>query len=164
MHLEFPEIHHKKMWEKMIQEWKSVEKIPTSPSALFRWENFNTFLKIAQRNTTSNSVWVNAHLFFCIKDEEIVWAIDIRHHINHPNLIESWGHIWYGIAPKFRRKGYATKMLGLGLIEAKKLWCERVLIICAVDNIASNKVILNNGGVFERKTKDGKDNRYWVGD
>jgi hypothetical protein len=33
---------------------------------------------------------VNSHLYFLIENQDILWAIHIRHHINHPNLIEKW--------------------------------------------------------------------------
>lgn len=160
--LEFPNQNHKKSYEILIQEWEKSENIPTSPWKLFAWENFEEFLEIIQEDTINNSNWVNSHLFFLIENQEILWAIHIRHHINHPNLIEKWGHIWYGIAPKFRQKWYATKMLELWLIEAKKLWIQKALLTCDIDNIWSNKVILKNGWVFERVTSDGTANRYWI--
>lgn len=55
-------------------------------------------------------------------------------------------------------------MLALGLLEAKKLHLSNLLITCYDDNLASAKVIENNGGVFERFTeKDGKKlRRYWI--
>jgi len=55
-------------------------------------------------------------------------------------------------------------MLRLALLEAKKLGIEKVLLTCSDDNIASAKVIENNGGKFERFTKkDGeKKRRYWI--
>jgi predicted acetyltransferase len=53
-------------------------------------------------------------------------------------------------------------MLELWLIEAKKLWIQKALLTCDIDNIWSNKVILKNGWVFERVTIDGTVNRYWI--
>jgi len=55
-------------------------------------------------------------------------------------------------------------MLRLALLEAKKLQISQVLITCHDDNIASAKVIENNGGVFERLTeKEGRQlRRYWI--
>lgn len=38
----------------MIEEWKLFEEIPTSPSALFRGENFEEFLQIAESDLTEN--------------------------------------------------------------------------------------------------------------
>lgn len=146
----------------MIQEWSILETIPTSPWKLFVWKNYDDFLNIITKDVTDNEYGVNSHLYFLCNEEEILWAIDLRHHINHPNLIEKWGHIGYGIAPKHRRKGYATKILELWLQEVKKLWIPKVLLTCDIDNIASNKVIVKNGWVFERVTLDGWANRYWI--
>jgi len=102
--LEFPSEKHEKMYEKVIKEWWDNEKIPTSPSALFKWNNFKEFLEITINDTTNSKRWVNWHLFLLTNNIEILWAIHIRHNINHPNLIENWWHIWYWIAPKHRRK------------------------------------------------------------
>lgn len=162
--LEFPNMFHKQSYLDMIQEWGSFEKIPTSPSRLFAGQYFEDFHIIITGDVINNPNGVNSHLFFFVEDGRILWAIQIRHHINHPNLIEVWGHIWYGIRPSERGKWYATEMLRLGLLEAKKLWLGKVLITCHDDNIASAKVIENNGGVFERFTeKEGKKlRRYWI--
>ncbi|MFK7780352.1 MAG: GNAT family N-acetyltransferase, partial [Candidatus Gracilibacteria bacterium] len=160
MKLEFPSKKHKEMYINLINNWGKSETIPTSPSRLFAGNDFSDFLELIKKDTTDSETGVNSHLFFLINDNEILGAIQIRHNINHPNLIENGGHIGYGIAPRHRRKGYATKMLELGLIEAKKLGLKKVLITCYLDNIGSNKVIKSNGGIFERITKDGLDNRY----
>jgi predicted acetyltransferase len=55
-------------------------------------------------------------------------------------------------------------MLRLALLEARKIGLEKVLITCDDGNIASAKVIENNGGVFERLTmkEDRKIRRYWI--
>ncbi len=106
------------------------------------------------------------HMYFMIDDEvknEIIWVIQIRHSINHPNLIEDWWHIWYWIAPKYRKKWYWSKMLKLALEKVKELWLdiEKVLITCNHDNIGSAKVIENNGWIYERTTEIWK-KRYWI--
>lgn len=162
--LEFPNLSHKQSYLEMISEWASFETVPTSPGRLFVGENFEDFLSIIQKDITENPNGVNSHLFFLLENERILWAIQIRHHIDHPHLIETGGHIGYGIRPSERGKWYATEMLRLALLEAKKLWIERVLITCYDDNIASAKVIENNGGVFERYAeKEGKKlRRYWI--
>ena len=56
-----------------------------------------------------------------------------------------------GIRPCERRKGYATEMLRLALIECKKIGLQRVLMVCSTDNIGSAKSIINNGGVLENE-------------
>lgn len=148
----------------MIQEWGSFEKIPTSPGRLFAWENFQEFLTEIQQDVVDNYRWVNSTLFFLMDDQKILWAIQVRHHIDHPNLRETGWHIGYGIRPSERRKWYATKMLELWLSEAKKLWIEQVLISCDYDNIASEKVILNNGWIFRKEVEKDWEmlKTYWI--
>ncbi len=162
MKLEFPNEKHKLAYEKLIKRWWKSEKIPTDHSALFRWDNFEEFLGATEKDIYDSERLVNAHLFFLIEQDDILWYIQIRHHINHPNLIEKWWHIWYLISPDFRRKWYGTKILELWLVEAKKLWLDKILITCDLNNIWSNKIIEKNWWVFERKTKDWEKNRYWV--
>ncbi len=162
MKLEFPNETHKPAYEKLIEQWEKVEKIPTSPYPLFLWNNFEEFLNIIKKNISNSDSPVNSHLFFLCDWGKILWAIEIRHHIDLPDFNEKYWHIWYWIAPEFRKKWYGTKILELWLIEAKKLWILKVMIGCYIDNIWSNKVIEKNWWVFERKTKDWEANRYWV--
>ncbi len=165
LQLIFPNKTHKNAYEKLIKEWWESEIIPTSPSVLFHWKNFEEFLENVNKELWEMPWKVPAHLFFLIDDEkefEILWAIQVRHHINHPNLIEVWWHIWYGIAPKFRWKWYWSKMLSLALKEAKKIWLEKVFLWCDVANIWSNKVIQNNGWIFDKKIKNWEGNRYYI--
>jgi len=159
MKLEFPQEKHKKAYEELIEEWLNINEAPRILSSSYDFERFLREIKLYK---TKSPTWINVSLYFLVEWKEIVWALDIRHHINHPNLIEKWWHIWYWIAPKFRRKWYATKMLELGLVEAKKIWLEKVLITCDSDNIWSKKVIERNWWIFERLTKDWVSDRYWI--
>jgi predicted acetyltransferase len=57
-----------------------------------------------------------------------------------------YGHIGYAIVPWKRRRGYATRALGLLLDEARREGLAEVELTTDPDNIASQKVILANGG------------------
>ena len=162
--LKFPNIKHKEKYEKLIEYWWKIEDTDKiSPWALFYWENFNEFLnKIEEVKNNPPKWYTNSSLFFLIENDKILWWIDIRHDIKAPILNEKWWHIWYWIAPKFRKKWYATKMLELWLIEAKNIWLDKALITCDIDNIGSKKVIEKNWWIFERLTNDWKMNRYWI--
>lgn len=158
MKLEFPNSSHEEEYKKVIKDfWEK-----TSPWRLFDWDDFQNFLEIVNKDVADNENWVNSHIFFPIVDDHIVWAIQIRHHIEHPKLKEVWGHVGYWVGPSFRKKWYATEMLKLCLIECKNLWLERVLITCDDDNIGSYKTIEKNRGVFERLSKDWLSRRYWI--
>ena len=91
--------------------------------------------------------------------------INIRHSLND-YLLGRGGHIGFGVRPTERQKGYATKILSLGLNRCKELKIHDVLLTCNKDNIASVKTIQNNGGILENEIID-KENvkiiqRYWI--
>ena len=164
--LEFPKEKHRASYEDMVRGWRNIET-PTSPGKLFTGKDFDEFLSIVQSDRTeSDPAAVPAHFFFLAdtKNSRLLGAIQIRHHINHPNLIETGGHIGYGVCPNERRKGFATKMLALALLEARKIGLLRLLVTCKDENIGSWKVIESNGGVFERTTYDEGHlaRRYWI--
>jgi len=92
-------------------------------------------------------------------DDKPVGFIKVRHYLND-RLKEIGGHIGYTIAPEFRGKGYATKMLELALIEAKKLGIDKVRLTCYSSNVVSRRVIEKNGGILEGE-KEGS-LRFWV--
>lgn len=65
---------------------------------------------------------------------------------------ENWkkwsGNVYYVIRKSERKKGYATKMLELALIEFKKMNFKEVFCNSSAGNINSAKVIEKNGGIF----------------
>jgi len=85
--------------------------------------------------------------------------LSIRHRLT-PHLLERGGHIGYDIRASARRRGHATAMLRAALPVARALGIESALITCDHDNIASKRVIENNGGVFEDRR--GNKLRFWV--
>lgn len=163
--LQLPNITHKKSFEKLIKEWWKAEKIPTSPRLLFLKDNVEDLIDFIENDKIHWKKWLESYLYFLVENEEILWALRLRINMKWVNwemiLEERWWHIWYWIAPKHRKKWYATIMLKLALIEAKKLWLEKVLLTCDIDNIWSNKTILKNWWVFERLSDDWA-NRYWI--
>lgn len=166
--LEKPHESHREMYEDIIAELErdSVEFL--HPASTFTYRNWN-YLELVKRSRDI-SEWkieglVPADLFFAVVDNTIVWAIQLRHHIDHPNLIFRWGHIGYWVRPSQRKKWYASKMLEQILEEAKKIWLRKLLITCDVNNVGSNKVIQKNGGILEKECTfdDGsRFNRYWI--
>lgn len=124
------------------------------------------FLKIKEDLTKDTPTRVSATLFIAVreKDEKIVGIIQIRHKLNEFLLLYG-GHIGDSIRPSERRKGYATEMIRLALDECRNLGIDRVLMTCDVNNIGSEKSIINNGGVLENIVLDEEGNslkRYWI--
>ena len=109
---------------------------------------------------------VSSHMFIAVRisDNKIVGVIDLRHHLGNPVLREWGGHFGYIVRPGERGKGYAKEMVRQNLINCKELGLHKVMITCNRNNIASEKTILANGGVFEKEVLvDGEyTKRFWV--
>lgn len=65
-------------------------------------------------------------------------AVNIRHRLNE-KLLNSGGHIGYGIRPSERRKGYASVLLALTLEITRDMGLNKVLLVCDKGNVASEK-------------------------
>lgn len=116
------------------------------------------------KNCPEDRVPSNIYIAVREHDNRIVGIIDLRHHINHPILGTWGGHMGYYVRPDERGKGYAKEMVRQNLQKCRALNIPRVLITCDADNSASEKVILANGGVYEKSIEvDGSIiKRYWI--
>ena len=117
-----------------------------------------------QETCPPGGVTSDAYLAVRITDDRIVGIIDLRHHIDHPILGLWGGHIGYSVRPAERRKGYAREMLRLNLENCRARGLEKVMVTCSRGNIASEKTIQANGGIFEREVEvEGEMiKRYWI--
>ena len=161
---------YKKQLGEMIDEWK-LDQIQNhtnhSPRSIFKndYHDFEHYLNHLELKEPTDGR-VPDSVFFLLDNEKnkFLGAVNIRHYLNEI-LLKEGGHIGLGIRPSERRKGYATQMIALALIECKKLGINKVLITCDKSNIGSAKSILKNGGKLENEfvNSDGYiEQRYWI--
>ena len=97
-------------------------------------------------------------------DNKIVGSINIRWNLNEA-MLNFGGHIGYGVRPTERRKGYNKINLYLGMIKAKKVGLDRVMLDCDVNNLGSDRTLKALGGTLKRTEIDPSDgvltNIYW---
>ena len=74
------------------------------------------------------------------------------------NWMKWSGNFYYQVRLSERRKGYATKMLEIGLNELKKIGFDIVYGQSSAGNIGSAKTIENNNGIF---IKENEGTRYY---
>ena len=149
-----------RMKEEIVDFKKEFEQNDEHTAGAGMMDNYDSFeewmnaVKLNSRADTVMEGFVPATVFLAVKesDNKLVGMIDIRHYLNE-NLEKYNGHIGYCVRKSERRKGYAKEMLRLALEECKKMNIRKVLITCDKENIASEKTILANGGVFENELR-----------
>jgi len=167
MKLVKPSMEYAKTYAKAIDEYNANR----SPLATMDWLDYineygiEAFIEKKKRYDKGDvpEGKVPATMFWLIENDIFIGQIDIRHKLND-RLKKLGGHIGYAIRPSKQKQGYGTKMLKMGLVEAKKLGIDRAFITCDDDNIASQKIIESNGGVLEKKApyKDTLRRYYWI--
>lgn len=156
--------------KEMLDEWQEDQlrnHTNHSPWAIFKNDcrDFDNYLAHLELKEPEDGKVPDSVFFLLDEDRNrLLGAVNIRHYLNEA-LLRDGGHIGDGIRPSERRKGYATEMVRLALLECKKLGIDQVLMVCNKDNIGSAKSILKNGGVLENEfvNEDGEiEQRYWI--
>lgn len=96
---------------------------------------------------------------------EVVGRIAIRHELND-FLRTAGGHIGYITRPSYRGKGIATEMLRQLLATDRAKAIGNLLLTCDETNTASEKTIINLGGVLQNIVEFGegkpRKKRFWI--
>lgn len=163
-----PSIDYHDAYLSFYEDWKTsgenivpwvVSKDPSDFPAMIQ------FLMDEVKDEKLPEGWVPASTYWLIdNDNKVVGAVNIRHRLNE-KLLNSGGHIGYGIRPSERRKGYATSLLALALHKTAELGLKRILVVCDKGNIGSERTILKNGGVWESEFIEENGNsiqRFWI--
>ncbi|MDD9271627.1 GNAT family N-acetyltransferase [Paenibacillus sp. GCM10023248] len=164
-----PSADYKQEYISFYEDWKStgedivpwvVEKEPYDFTAMVNFlYSQDTEDKIEDHSFVPHSTYwlVNEH-------NRIVGAVNIRHRLN-AKLLNSGGHIGYGIRPSERRKGYASALLALALQVTQEMGLDKVLLVCDKGNVGSERTIVKNGGRFESEYVEEDGNvvrRFWI--
>lgn len=155
---------YKKHLNDMMDEWyDSGEVIVPNAIRRFDYHDFHNYINHMDNKAEENG-FVPYTTYFCLDEDRniFVGAVNIRHYLND-SLLLNGGHIGDGVRPSERRKGIATKMIGLALKECKKIGLDKVLMVCDKKNVGSAKSIVKNGGILENEiTVDGIVQRFWI--
>ncbi len=130
--------------------------------------DYGTWLKEMQNRHTGENLpegYVREDFYLCYEGTLLAGVLSLKFELT-PYLLNYGGHIGYAVRPSARNRGIATRVLKQGLNLAKQQGFERILCVCNEDNLASEKVILNNGGVLENRLFDPEEKvfvrRYWI--
>ena len=96
---------------------------------------------------------------------EIIGRLSVRHILND-YLRKRGGHIGYAVAPRFRKKGYATEMVRQGFDFCRGLGLAEIMVTCSDSNVPSYKIIEAFRGRLQDTVWDEENSemlrRYWI--
>ncbi len=173
-YLETPSLERKKEIIDYINEFVKYKSDINGTGALDKILEGYTFeqalercLNMENREYAEENGKCQGKTFLLIRknDNKIVGTINVRWNLTE-KMKQFGGNIGYGIRPTERRKGYNKINLYLGLIEAKKLGLNKVMLDCDVENLGSSKTMEALGGKLERTEIDPYDgiltSVYWI--
>lgn len=105
--------------------------------------------------------------YWLIDNGQFIGAFNLRTELNG-FLMYVGGNVGYGITPKYRKMGYATKGLALLILKARELGMDKLLLAAKEENIGSWKAIEKNNGILENiitlpwNNSGQKYKRYWI--
>ena len=146
-----------KEYEEAAREFKQEffdngEATINGSELLDRMDSYDEWLQSVTDNAspeTVNPSWVVTDTYFAFDDDDrIVGIIDLRHELN--DFLKDFGNSGYSVRPSERRKGYATRMLGLIVQRAGEIGLDRLHLSVERSNEPSVKTITKNGGKYER--------------
>ena len=120
--------------------------------------------KIKEENIVNEELNTTTKIYILGDNYKLIGEVGIRTTLND-FWINKGSQIYYKIRLKERNKGYGNIILKLALEEAKKLKFKQIRINCDDNNLASKKIILNNGGIVDiknYKTLDGTSSSYII--
>ena len=154
--------------EEVLAFYEEFEKAGSSCIGFANRKNYDKWLsEMTDRHTGQNlpKGFVRENFYLCYENAALVGVFSLKFELTD-YLFRYGGHIGYAVRPSERRRGLATQILKEGLILCKNFGFDRVLCVCDDDNIASEKVIRKNGGVFENELFDPEENctvkRFWI--
>ncbi len=166
MKLVKPNNKYETHYHEMMQDWyRTGEELVPFPLE-YEYSDFEAFVDRLNKASLvpENEGWVCCSTFWLFNEDDVLVGVsNIRHELTD-RLMQEGGHIGFGIRPGYRRRGYATKILELSLVETKKLGIDKVLVTCDKPNIASGKTILKNGGMLwkEHEFEGVVKQLYWI--
>jgi predicted acetyltransferase len=154
MEYRLPTINDKDNLKDYVEEhYSNYERSISASNGLTNMDYNKWVEKINRNSLEADDDWGKYLLYLVFDNNKLIGLLNIRYDLTD-ELRNKYGDIGYGVRPSERGKGYATKMLKYALDICREKNMNYVILGCYDKNIASNKVIKNNGGILYRQDKE----------
>jgi len=166
LYLKIPSIEDKENVWGFRQEFIDNKESIFGDGSLLKRESYEEWLKVLEKykkfeTLPEGKVITSQFLTYTKAENKLVGVVQVRHELND-YLLKFAGHIGDSVRKSERNKGYGTEQIELALKYAKSIGIKKALIVCKDGNIASEKTIINNGGVLENIVKkEGERYKRW---
>lgn len=154
--------------DNVLDFYREIEANGDECIGMGNYRDYDAWLTGMQNRHTGKNLpegYVRENFYLCYEGECLVGVFSLKFTLTD-FLLNYGGHIGYAVRPTARNRGIATQMLRQGLSLAKQFGFSEILCVCNEDNYASEKVILNNGGILENTLFDADEKvtvkRYWI--
>ena len=145
--LVLPRGEHESLAKEFVYDFPSISKIQGG-SEIGSFVILNKYTSWVQKVEKEISDGILTYFYHNLPSVTILGICNIRRTL--PDHLElKYGHIGYSVRTAYRGNGYAKDMLRRALFICQTLGFKSVLITADENNIASNKVIMWNGGKFQ---------------
>jgi predicted acetyltransferase len=156
-------VHPSLVWKEVFLELALDHANAGEPRYELALRDFDGYLQKVEADTEARPDqpnWVPQSEFWLEDAGILIGVIRIRYWLTK-TLEREGGHIGYAIRPSKRRRRYGTRLLALGLLEAKRRGINPVRVTVDANNIGSIRVIEANGGQLDGSAADAH-RRYWI--
>lgn len=153
MDLVLPSLEYQQSYHSYINELGNEERYPFVLD--FDYQDFTNYLtKIKHFSEGINLPcgYVASSTFWLIHHNEIVGVTNLRHQLN-PQIKHCGGHIGLSIRPSKRGTGLGILLMKLSIEKLHSMGNSELHIHCYESNLASERAIICNGGVFDSAIK-----------
>ncbi len=156
-------------FEQVVQEFRDAAEEVPFPGGFWKPEDdFATYMQRTINYAWGENIpdgWVPGTAYWLLCGRRILGVCDLRHRLTEA-LRDFGGHIGYSIRPSERGNGYGTLILKLALVKIRNQGIYRVRITTSKANIASQRMIIKNGGVLDSESYSDQAGRitlrYWI--
>ncbi|PKK85656.1 MAG: hypothetical protein CVV63_04990 [Tenericutes bacterium HGW-Tenericutes-8] len=145
-----PTIFYKKKYYEYMKSWNDEIIVPVISD--LRGRRFETLLKELyqlEHDTHVPKGFIPEKNYLIVDHEdEIIGFLNLRHYLNEV-MLNTKGHIVYGVKPSARSEKVEKEILKIALEESKEIGIKEIKLVCNKANTSLCKFVLEMGGHLE---------------